>query len=139
MIVKCRKLRWARCLIGKGKSKVDPMLFLTEHHATKVFCGMEVYLHSFLTSALDGGEWLTSRPGRFTPTERTLAPEPIWTGGGGEEKNSQPFPDSNPPIIHPEAQRYTTELSRLGKAKMYVYTILVGKPGSGRFGRLSWG
>ena len=29
--------------------------------------GVEVYLHSFLTSAVDGGEWSTSRPGRFTP------------------------------------------------------------------------
>jgi hypothetical protein len=27
---------------------------------------VEVQLHVFLTSALDGGEWLTSRPGRFT-------------------------------------------------------------------------
>jgi len=27
--------------------------------------GEDVYLHSFLTSAVDGGEWLTSRPGRF--------------------------------------------------------------------------
>jgi hypothetical protein len=41
-----------------------------------------------LTSALDGGEWLTSRPGRFTPEKELLvpigwetgwAPEPFWT------------------------------------------------------------
>jgi len=31
---------------------------------------MEVYRHSFLTSALEGGEWSASRPGRFTPTEK---------------------------------------------------------------------
>jgi hypothetical protein len=38
--------------------------------------------HSFthsLTSALDGGEWSASRPGRFTPKER--APGTPWTGG----------------------------------------------------------
>jgi hypothetical protein len=28
------------------------------------------YIHVFLTSALDGGEWLGSRPGRFIPRER---------------------------------------------------------------------
>jgi len=27
----------------------------------------EVELHSFLTSIVDGGEWLTLRSGRFTP------------------------------------------------------------------------
>jgi hypothetical protein len=32
-----------------------------------------------LTSALVGGEWSTSRPGRFTPGER--APGTHWTGG----------------------------------------------------------
>jgi hypothetical protein len=31
---------------------------------------VEVYPHAFLTSALDGGEWSTSCPGRFTPRER---------------------------------------------------------------------
>jgi hypothetical protein len=37
--------------------------------------GVEVYLHAFLTSALDGGEWSVSRPGRFTPRE--IPPVPI--------------------------------------------------------------
>jgi hypothetical protein len=32
-----------------------------------------------LTSALDGGEWSASRPGRFTPRER--APGTHWIGG----------------------------------------------------------
>jgi hypothetical protein len=35
------------------------------------------------------------------------------SGGGGEEKNSQPLPGLEPPIIQLVAQRYTTELSRL--------------------------
>jgi hypothetical protein len=33
----------------------------------------------YLTSALDGGEWSASRPGRFTPRER--APGVHWIGG----------------------------------------------------------
>jgi hypothetical protein len=33
-------------------------------------------------------------------------------GRGGEEKNSQPLPGLEPPIIQPVAQRYTTELSK---------------------------
>ena len=32
-------------------------------HATKAHGGEEVYLHTFLTSALDGSEWSYSRPG----------------------------------------------------------------------------
>lgn len=34
--------------------------------------GVEVYIHSFLTSAVRGGEWPASRPGHFTPGESLL-------------------------------------------------------------------
>jgi hypothetical protein len=44
---------------------------------------VEVQLHSFLTSALDGGECLASRLDRFTPIpnqqEAGWAPEPVAT------------------------------------------------------------
>jgi len=40
---------------------------------------VEVQLHAFLTSVLDGGEWLVSRPGRFTPWVK--APGSEWAGG----------------------------------------------------------
>jgi hypothetical protein len=33
--------------------------------------------------------------------------------GRGEQKNSQPLPGLEPPIIQPVAQRYAAELSRL--------------------------
>jgi hypothetical protein len=36
-------------------------------------------IHIFLTSALVGGEWSASRPGRFTPAERA----PVTHGVGG--------------------------------------------------------
>jgi hypothetical protein len=39
---------------------------LTKHHAVRMYWGVEVYLHEFLTSALDGGEWSGSPSGRFT-------------------------------------------------------------------------
>jgi hypothetical protein len=57
-----------------------------------------------LTSALDGGEWSASRPGRFTPRER--APSTHWLGGwvgprailDAEVKRKIPSP---PPGIEP--------------------------------------
>jgi hypothetical protein len=45
----------------------------------KAYGGVDVYIHIFLTSALAGGEWSPSRPGRFTPTER--APGTHWIRG----------------------------------------------------------
>jgi hypothetical protein len=47
--------------------KVKLSLSLTKYHAMNTYWGVEVYLRAFLTSALDGGEWSASRPGRFTP------------------------------------------------------------------------
>jgi hypothetical protein len=48
-----------------------------------------VQLHSFLTSALDGGEWLTSYPREINPLpieeEAGSVPESVWTVF--EEKN----------------------------------------------------
>jgi hypothetical protein len=70
-----------------------------------------------LTSALDGGEWSASRPGRFTPRERT--PDTHWIGGWVgtrflldtavvKRKIPSPHRQSNPrtPIVQPVAQRY---------------------------------
>jgi hypothetical protein len=45
----------------------------------KAYVGVDVYIHIFLTSALVGREWSTSRPGCFTPGER--APGTHWIGG----------------------------------------------------------
>jgi len=36
--------------------------------------GTEARIHLFFASALDAGQWPTSRPGRFTPRVRTTAP-----------------------------------------------------------------
>jgi hypothetical protein len=44
-------------------------LYLSKHYAMKTYEVMEVQLHTFFNSALDGGEWSASLPGRFTPGE----------------------------------------------------------------------
>jgi hypothetical protein len=44
----------------------------------KAYGVMDVYIHIFLISALTGGEWSASRPGRFNPWER--APGTHWIG-----------------------------------------------------------
>jgi hypothetical protein len=69
-----------------------------------------------LTSALDGGEWSASRPGRFTPRERALGTH--WIGGwvgpravlGAVVFFREKFPapaGNRTPIVQPVAQRYT--------------------------------
>jgi hypothetical protein len=50
----------------------------------KAYGGVDVQIHIFLTSALAGGEWSASRPGRFTPWER--APGILWIGGWVDPK-----------------------------------------------------
>jgi hypothetical protein len=44
----------------------------------KTYWGVEVQLHAFLTSALDGGEWLALFPGRFTSK---ITRSNHWIGG----------------------------------------------------------
>jgi hypothetical protein len=73
----------------------------------KTYWGVEVYLHAFLTSELDGGKWSASRSGRFTPRER--APGTRWIGVWmgpravletvSKRKISSPRRESNPRIL----------------------------------------
>jgi len=53
------------CRVGLRKCKL--VLFLIERHAMKMYWEVEVYLHTVLTSALDGSEWSASLPGLVTP------------------------------------------------------------------------
>ena len=55
--------------------------------ATRTYAGAEVQSRTFLTLAVDGGNWLASRSGRFVLGERTVipteqearwAPEQVW-------------------------------------------------------------
>jgi hypothetical protein len=82
---------------------------------------------SFLTSALDGGEWSASRPGRALPPgkgptvpnvqEAGWVPEPVWTQGL-EEKSSAPVGDRTP-IVEP-AVRHHTDRRNLWKPRVSV-------------------
>jgi hypothetical protein len=83
----------------------------------KAYWGSTGIAPHILTSALDGGEWLGSRPGRLTPRER--APGTHWIGSwvGPKAvldtvvKRTIPSPcwESSPrtPIIQPIDQHYT--------------------------------
>jgi hypothetical protein len=44
----------------------------------KAYGVVDVQIHIFLTSALVGGEWSVSRPGRFTAGEKALGTH--WIG-----------------------------------------------------------
>jgi hypothetical protein len=78
-------MHFVRAVVGyrmmRHKSKeigelemVNVKVKVTEHHAMKPYGEMEVELHAFLTSAVDGGEWLVSCPRRFTPGKEPLIP-----------------------------------------------------------------
>jgi hypothetical protein len=67
------------------------------------FGKVEVQLNVFLASALDGGKWSTSLPGRFTTGEKDprRLHRPKSRSGLDEEKNLLP-----PPGIEPQYNQY---------------------------------
>jgi hypothetical protein len=54
----------------------------------KAYGGVGVEIHIFLTSALVGGEWSTSRPGRFIPGEESPGIHPLDRRLGGSQSRS---------------------------------------------------
>jgi hypothetical protein len=80
--------------------------------------------YSFTTSALDGGEWLASRPGRTLAPgkgppvpivqEAGCAPEPVWTQRL-EEKSFRLCRGSklDRPVVQPVARQCTDSATRL--------------------------
>jgi hypothetical protein len=56
-------------LIGRhavGKCTVKLSVCLNRYHATTTDGGVEVQFHIFLTSAVEGSDWLVSHPGYFS-------------------------------------------------------------------------
>jgi hypothetical protein len=53
----------------------------------KTYEGVDVYFHIFLASALVGGEWSASPPGRFTPGKEP--PVPLDRRLGGPQSQSE--------------------------------------------------
>jgi hypothetical protein len=81
----------------------------------KVYGGINIQIHIFLTLVLAAGEWLASRPGHFTHRERApgahwigrLGGPQSWSGRHGEEKILYPAgTNSNPSVIQPITGRY---------------------------------
>jgi hypothetical protein len=76
---------WVLCLhseLCNNKIKVNVNLSLCFNWALRHEGELGEWMYSpihSLTSALDGGEWSASHPGRFTPRER--APGTHWIGG----------------------------------------------------------
>jgi len=69
-------------------------------HAMRIYVGVEVQLHSFVTWVLDKGEWSASRLSCSAPAKRALttphAQQAGWcqsqSGCCGEQKNLLPWP-----------------------------------------------
>jgi hypothetical protein len=89
---------------------------LTKYHTMKTYVWVEVWLRSFLTSALDGGEWPTSRPGHFTHGERASG-YPLDRGPGGlqswSERGDEKYSHLNPGRPARSLVAILTELTRL--------------------------
>jgi hypothetical protein len=94
----------------------DNFTFTLPHHEGVLREWRYSSTHS-LTSALDGGEWSASRPGRFTPRERAsvthwigdwVAPRTVLDAAV-KRKIPSPRGESSPrtSIVQPIAQRYT--------------------------------
>jgi hypothetical protein len=85
--------------------------------------------YSYLTSALEGGEWSASRPGRTLPSGKELlvliekeagwAPEPVWTQRL-EEKSSVSVGDRTP-VVQSVVSHYTDSATpTLNSNKLFV-------------------
>jgi hypothetical protein len=61
---------------------------LIKYHILKIYWGVEVYFQTFLTLALDGGEWSASRLGALPPGQK--APGACCLGGLVESRISLP-------------------------------------------------
>jgi hypothetical protein len=116
----------------RGGVKLKLFLCLTKYRVMKTYCGSGDTA-TRTTSALDGGEWSASSPGRFSPRERATGTHWIggWVGPRAvldavvKRKIPSPCRDSNPPIIQPVAQRYTIELSQLWAVISYFLRLLL--------------
>jgi hypothetical protein len=106
----------------------------TEYHAMKASWGSR----GIAPHILDFGtrwRWVASFTPRplysqgktpWYPLDRTLGGPQSRSGYGGKDKNSQPLPGLEPPIMKTVVQRYTIELSRLFyKCNIIIIIIII--------------
>ena len=67
--------------------------------------GIEVQLRSFLTSAIEAGEW-SSRSGHFTPGKELRHPRSVCLGG--HRSRSERFGGDNISFLCRESNRYSS-------------------------------
>jgi hypothetical protein len=120
---------WTRPTCKKVKVKLSLCFNWAQRHEGVLGEWRYSSTHS-LTSALDGGEWSASRPGRFTPRER--APGSHWLGGwvgpravlDAVVKRQIPSrrQESSPriPTVQPLAQRYVKRQKQKTKQELTV-------------------
>jgi hypothetical protein len=68
----------------------------------KTYAKVEVQLHAFLNSALDGGQWPASLPGSFIPGERDLGTHWIswWAGPETSGEKITTRTGNRTPVVH---------------------------------------
>jgi hypothetical protein len=72
---------------------------------------VQAKLHTFLTSALDGGDWSASYSGPFnSPSNERLGGSQSWSKHEGKEKNL-PLPRIKPQSSSPEPVTSVTEIA----------------------------
>jgi hypothetical protein len=132
----CYLITWITWLVARHviiKGKAVPL------HAMEALEGERRYSsYSVSTSALDGGEWSASRPGRaFTPGERT--PSTHCTGGwvgprAGLDTEVRgkilcPHRGSNPdrPVVQPIVRHYTAWANPAPRHVIMVYKMCLNR------------
>jgi hypothetical protein len=110
----------------------------------KTYGRMEVQLHTFLISALDGHEWSVSRPGRLSPWKEPRYPLNMRLGGpqsrcghDGEDTNSVPLPGIGSRASYKDDQmngggRWAGHVTRMLKWEMHTFYL---KNMKGKLGR----
>ena len=84
---------------------------------------------------LEGGGWLTPRPGRFTPRERD-AVSIVWEAGwSGRVRKISPSPGFDPPTVQPVASHYTNYANLVPEMEVLFYSMPRNTRKSVGFGR----
>jgi hypothetical protein len=98
----------------------------------KAYGGLDVYIHVFLISAVVGGKWSVSRPGRFTPGDKFpdahrkrgwVGPKTGLDDVGKRKFLTLPGLELRSLVVQPVANRYTDCAIPVPLLKcIYIYT-----------------